>query len=49
MVAVVEQLRLEQVVQMSGVRHFMMLEDPQTFNRLLDDAVQTCLHARAQE
>jgi pimeloyl-ACP methyl ester carboxylesterase len=34
------------VMRMSGVGHFVMLEDPQTFNRLLDEAVQKCLHAR---
>ena len=34
------------VMQMSGVGHFVMLEDPQTFNRLLDEAVQRCLNAR---
>jgi pimeloyl-ACP methyl ester carboxylesterase len=38
-----------EVVQMSGVGHFVMLEDPQTFNRLLDEAVQKCLHARARQ
>jgi pimeloyl-ACP methyl ester carboxylesterase len=27
------------VVLMSGVGHFVMLEDPPTFNRLLDEAV----------
>jgi pimeloyl-ACP methyl ester carboxylesterase len=37
------------VVLMSGVGHFVMLEDPQTFNRLLDDAVQQCLHARVRQ
>ena len=36
-----------EVVLMSGVGHFVMLEEPQTFNRLLDEAVQKCLHARA--
>jgi pimeloyl-ACP methyl ester carboxylesterase len=35
-----------EVMQMSGVGHFVMLEEPQTFNRLLDEAVQHCLHAR---
>jgi pimeloyl-ACP methyl ester carboxylesterase len=34
------------VMRMSGVGHFVMLEDPQTFNRLLDEAVQKCLHTR---
>ena len=36
-----------EVMQMFGVGHFVMLEDPQTFNRLLDEAVQKCIHARA--
>jgi hypothetical protein len=34
---------------MSGVGHFVMLEDPQAFNCLLDEAVQKCLHARARQ
>jgi hypothetical protein len=34
---------------MSGVGHFVMLEDPQTFNRLLDEAVKKCLHTRAPQ
>ena len=38
-----------EVILMSGVGHFMMLEDPQTFNRLLDEAVQKCIHARARQ
>jgi pimeloyl-ACP methyl ester carboxylesterase len=38
-----------EVAQMSGVGHFMMMEDPQTFNRLLDEAVQKCIHARARQ
>jgi len=38
-----------EVVQMSEVGHFVMLEDPQTFNRLLDEAVQKCIHARARQ
>jgi pimeloyl-ACP methyl ester carboxylesterase len=38
-----------EVVLMSGVGHFVMLEDPQTFNRLLDEAVQKCIHARARQ
>lgn len=38
-----------EVLWMSGVGHFVMLEDPQTFNRLLDEAVQKCLHARARQ
>lgn len=29
------------VLWMSGVGHFVMLEDPQTFNRLLDEAVRS--------
>jgi pimeloyl-ACP methyl ester carboxylesterase len=36
-------------VPMSGVGHFMMLEDPQTFNRLLDEAVKKCLHMKAPQ
>jgi pimeloyl-ACP methyl ester carboxylesterase len=38
-----------EVLRMSDVGHFVMLEDPQTFNRLLDEAVQKCLHARARQ
>ncbi len=38
-----------EVLRMSGVGHFVMLEEPQTFNRLLDEAVQKCLHARARQ
>jgi pimeloyl-ACP methyl ester carboxylesterase len=38
-----------EVVPMSGVGHFVMLEDPQTFNRLLDEAVRQCLHRRAPQ
>jgi len=34
---------------MAGVGHFGMMEDAQTFNRLLDEAVQKCLHARAPQ
>ena len=34
------------VLRMSGVGHFGMLEDPPTFNRLLDEAVQQCMQAR---
>lgn len=30
-----------ELVSMSGVGHFVMLEDPNTFNRLLDEAVKT--------
>jgi pimeloyl-ACP methyl ester carboxylesterase len=37
-----------EVVRMFGVGHFVMMEDPQTFNRLLDEAVQKCLLARAR-
>ena len=29
-----------EVVWMSSVGHFVMLEDPQTFNRLLNEAVK---------
>jgi len=35
-----------EVAMMSNVGHFMMMEDPQTFNRLLDEAVRKCLHRR---
>jgi pimeloyl-ACP methyl ester carboxylesterase len=35
-----------EVVLMSGVGHFVMLEDPQTFNRLLDAAVRRCIQAK---
>jgi pimeloyl-ACP methyl ester carboxylesterase len=35
-----------EVVPMSGVGHFVMMEDPQTFNRLLEEAVQQCFHRR---
>jgi hypothetical protein len=28
------------VMLMSGVGHFLMMEDPRTFNRLLDEAVK---------
>lgn len=38
-----------EVVLLSGVGHFVMLEDPQTFNRLLDEAVQKFIHARAPQ
>lgn len=37
-----------EVVLTSGVGHFGMMEDPQTF-RLLDEAVQKCVHARARQ
>ena len=32
-----------EVVLMSGVGHFVMLEDPETFNRLLAVAVRRCM------
>jgi pimeloyl-ACP methyl ester carboxylesterase len=35
-----------EVVLMSGVGHFVMMEDPQTFNRLLDEAVKNFIHVR---
>ena len=38
-----------EVMRMSGVGHFVLLEDPQTFNRLLGEAVQKCLQARARQ
>jgi len=38
-----------EVVLMSGVGHFVMLEDPQTFNRLLDEAVKTITHPRGPQ
>ena len=38
-----------EVMLTSGVGHFVMLEEPQTFNRLLDEAVQKCLHANARQ
>jgi pimeloyl-ACP methyl ester carboxylesterase len=38
-----------EVVRMFGVGHCVMMEDPQTFNRLLDEAVQKCLHARVRQ
>ena len=34
-----------EVVLMSGIGHFVMLEDPQTFNRLLDAAIRRCILA----
>lgn len=37
------------VLRMSGVGHFGMLEDPASFNRLLDEAVQQCMQARQPE
>jgi hypothetical protein len=36
-------------IPMSGVGHFVMLEDPQTFNRLLEGAVQQCLHRQTPQ
>lgn len=36
-----------EVVIMSGVGHFVMMEDPQTFNRLLDEAVEKFINTRA--
>jgi len=33
-----------EVVFMSGVGHFVMIEDPQTFNRLLDEALKGLVH-----
>ena len=38
-----------EVLWMSGVGHFVMMEDPQTFNSLLDEAVQKCIHVRARQ
>ena len=38
-----------EVTWMSGVGHLVMMEDPQTFNRLLDEAVQKCIHARERQ
>ena len=38
-----------EVIQLSGVGHFVMLEAPQIFNRLVDEAVQKFIHARAGE
>jgi pimeloyl-ACP methyl ester carboxylesterase len=37
------------VVPIAGVGHFVMLEDPQTFNRLLEEAVQQCIHRRTPQ
>ena len=37
-----------EVVLMSGVGHFVMLEDPETFNRLLAAAVRRCMQAKAR-
>ena len=33
-----------EVVLMSDVGHFVMMEDPRTFNRLLDEAVEKFIH-----
>jgi pimeloyl-ACP methyl ester carboxylesterase len=38
-----------EVVLTAGVGHFVMMEEPQTFNRLLDEAVQKCIHAGARQ
>ena len=38
-----------QVVLMSGVGHFVMTEDPQTFNRLLGEAVKEFTYPRAPQ
>ena len=35
-----------EVTLMSGVGHFVMMEDVETFNRLLDEAVKECVRAR---
>jgi pimeloyl-ACP methyl ester carboxylesterase len=34
-----------EVVLMSGVGHFVMMEDPETFNRLLDEVVKKLVHS----
>lgn len=34
-----------EVMQVSGVGHFVMMEDPLTFNRLLDESLQKLIHA----
>jgi ABC-type uncharacterized transport system ATPase subunit len=36
-----------EVVPMSRVGHCVMMEDPQTFNRLMDEAVKKFIHTRA--
>jgi pimeloyl-ACP methyl ester carboxylesterase len=36
-----------EVVLMSGAGHFVMMEDPQTFNRLLDKVIRELLSSRA--
>jgi pimeloyl-ACP methyl ester carboxylesterase len=38
-----------EVVLMSGVGHFVMMEDPQTFNRLLGEAVKNFIHVRTPQ
>ena len=38
-----------EVMQISGVGHLVMMEDAQTFNRLLDEALQKLSHAGALE
>jgi len=37
------------VMQVSGVGHFVMLEDAPAFNRLLDEALQKLIHAAARK
>ena len=32
-----------EIMRMSGVGHFLMMEDPETFNRLLAQAVEKCV------
>jgi pimeloyl-ACP methyl ester carboxylesterase len=34
------------LIPMTGVGHFLMMEDPQTFNRLLAQAVERCVQRR---
>jgi pimeloyl-ACP methyl ester carboxylesterase len=38
-----------EVVLMSDVGHFVMMEDPQTFNRLLDEAVKNFIHTKVSQ
>ena len=38
-----------EVVLMSNVGHFVMMEDPEVFNRLLDEAVKKCVGALERE
>ena len=38
-----------EVMLMSGVGHFVMMENPQTFNRLLHEAVKKFIHARERQ